>query len=226
MKEFTHFIPDLKRKLIIWGGTGNFKVLCELLTDDYQIIGYFDNNPDIARSYRGIPWLGNSKSFEGWKHDPANANCAFIVSIGPGHGAVRKAIHKSLVSSGLIPITAIHRTAFVAPTVEIGSGSQVYANATISVDTKIGNQCIINTRASIDHECYIEDGATVGPGAVLAGLVQVGPCSDIYTGAVILPRIRIGQNAVVGAGAVVIRDVPPNSVVVGNPAKIIRTTKP
>ena len=209
-------------ELIIWGGTGNFKVLCELLKDDYTIIGFFDNNPALPANYRDVPNLGTREAFDLWVRqlEPAEKP-EFIVSIGPGHGTVRLEIHDMLESAGLKPITAVHRTAFVAENARLGAGTQVYANATVCVDTQIGKGCIVNTRASIDHECVLEDGATVGPGAVLAGLVQVGKCADIYTGAVVLPRVRIGAGAIVGAGAVVLKDVPDGAVVVGNPARLL-----
>ena len=216
----------MKEQLIIWGGTGNFRVLCELLKDDYEIIGYFDNNPAIQQSYRGIPCLGNQERFESWASAWQGESPRFIVSIGPGHGAVRLGIHELLKKQGLRPITAIHRTAFVAHNATVGEGSQVYAMATICVDAQIGKGCIVNTRASVDHECVLEDGATVGPGATLAGLVEVGKNADIYTGAVVLPRVKIGEGAIVGAGAVVLKDVPPYSTVVGNPARILKTRNP
>jgi acetyltransferase-like isoleucine patch superfamily enzyme len=59
----------------------------------------------------------------------------------------------------------------------------------------------------------------IGPGANLAGCVEVEDYSTIYTGAVILPRIRIGKGAIVAAGAVVIESVPAYTVVAGNPAR-------
>ena len=212
-------LPDL----VIWGGTGNFKVLCELLQDRFNIAGYFDNNPHIARAYRGIPCLGNREMFLDWvRQFDGREKPAFIVSIGPGYGQVRQDIHTELESLGLHPIKAIHRTAFVAENARLGEGTQVYANAAVCVDAEIGRACIINTAASVDHECVLEDGASVGPGARLAGLVQVGKNADIYTGAVILPRIRIGAGAIVGAGAVVLKDVPDFAVVAGNPARIIK----
>lgn len=212
-------LPDL----VVWGGTGNFKVLCELLKDRFHIAGYFDNNPHIAREYRGIPCLGNREALLEWVRRFEGAEKpSFIVSIGPGYGQARLDIHAELESHGLHPITAIHRTAFVAENARLGHGTQVYANATVCVDAEIGRACIINTAASVDHECVLEDGASVGPGASLAGLVQVGKNADIYTGAVILPRIRIGAGAIVGAGAVVLKDVPDHAVVVGNPARIIK----
>lgn len=212
--------------LIIWGGTGNFKVLCELLKEEYRIIGYFDNNTDIEKEYRGIPYLGNREAFLEWERRWGGAQKpSFMVSIGPGYGKVRQEIHEELKAHGLKPITAVHRTSFVADNAVIGEGSQVYANATVCVETRIGKACLINTHASVDHECIIGDGATIGPGAVLAGLVRVGKNADIYTGAVILPRVSIGDDAIVGAGAVVLKDVPPGAVVVGNPARIIKMKK-
>lgn len=210
-------------ELIVWGGTGNFKVLCELLQEQYRIVGYFDNNPAVDKAYRGIPLLGNRDALPGWlRQYDGREKPAFIVSIGPGHGTARLALHEELKNLGLKPVTARHRTAFIAPTVDMGEGTQVYAQAAVCVDARIGQCCLVNTRASVDHECILEDGATVGPGATLAGLVHVGRCADIYSGAVILPRVRIGAEAVVGAGAVVLRDVPDRAVVVGNPARVIK----
>lgn len=210
-------------ELIVWGATGNFKVLCELLKDEHDIIGYFDNNPEIEKQYRGIPHLGNWDDFLKWEGRLAGeGKPCFLVSIGPGYGKVRQEIHEALKQFGLKPITAIHRTAFVAENTQIGEGTQIYANATVCVEAQIGKACIINTGASVDHECVIGDGATIGPGAVLAGLVQIGKNADIYTGAIILPRLTIGEGAVVGAGAVVLKDVPAGVVVAGNPARIIK----
>lgn len=209
--------------LIIWGGTGNFKVLCELLQEQFRISGYFDNNPHIAPEYRGIPCLGNREAFLDWvRQFDATEKPSFIVSIGPGYGQVRLDVHEELRAAGLHPITAVHRTAFVAHNAGLGEGSQVYANASVCVDAQVGRACIINTAASVDHECVLEDGVSIGPGARLAGLVRVGKNADIYTGAVVLPRIRIGAGAIVGAGAVVLKDVPDFVVVAGNPARIIK----
>lgn len=216
-------MPKPLSDLIIWGGTGNFKVLCELLQEQFRIAGYFDNNPHIAKEYRGIPCLGNREAFLDWvRQFDAAEKPSFIVSIGPGYGQVRVDVHEELRAAGLLPITAVHRTAFVAPNASLGQGSQVYANASVCVDTQVGRACIINTAASVDHECVLEDGVSIGPGARLAGLVQVGKNADIYTGAVVLPRIRIGAGAIVGAGAVVLKDVPEFVVVAGNPARIIK----
>ena len=64
---------------------------------------------------------------------------------------------------------------------------------------------------------------STGPGVVLAGGVLVGPGAFIGAGATVLPERTIGAGATVGAGAVVTRDVAPGDVVVGNPARVLRT---
>ena len=92
-------------------------------------------------------------------------------------------------------------------------------NAIVHVDARVGRQVIVNTRAIVEHDCVLERGTEVGPGAVLCGRVTLRRYSWVGAGAVVLPRLTIGVNAVVGAGAVVSRDVPPGSVVVGNPAR-------
>ena len=82
---------------------------------------------------------------------------------------------------------------------------------------------IINTKASIDHDCIIEDFVHISPGAILCGNVQVGELSWIGAGSVIIQGIKIGKNVIIGAGTVVIHDVPDNVTIVGNPGKIIKT---
>ncbi|MBP7515309.1 MAG: NeuD/PglB/VioB family sugar acetyltransferase [Flavobacteriales bacterium] len=215
----------MSQELVIWGGTGNFKVLCELFGDAHSIIGYFDNDPTVNEVYKGVPCLGGQDDLGSWLANRTGERPRFIVSSGHTHGQARLSIHEDLKSRGLRPVTAVHRTAFVANGAEVGEGSMVFAQAAVSVEARIGRCCIINTRASVDHESVLEDGVSVGPGAIITGLVHVERCADIYAGAIILPRLRIGEGAVVGAGAVVRDHVAPYTMVAGNPARVIRNLR-
>ena len=80
---------------------------------------------------------------------------------------------------------------------------------------------IVNTNATVDHDCVLSDGVHVAPGAVLAGAVSVGCGSLIGIGARVLPGVEIGERATVGAGAVVITTVEPGTTVAGVPARVI-----
>jgi acetyltransferase-like isoleucine patch superfamily enzyme len=86
----------------------------------------------------------------------------------------------------------------------------------------IGDDCIVNTSASVDHDCVVGDHVHLCPGVHLAGAVNVGSGTMIGTGAVILPVIQIGKGCVVGAGAVVNRDLPDGVIAFGVPARVQR----
>jgi acetyltransferase-like isoleucine patch superfamily enzyme len=93
------------------------------------------------------------------------------------------------------------------------------AHSFLGAKAVIGDSCILNTRASVDHESILGNGVHIGPGAVLCGLVQVDDFSFIGAGATVLPRIKIGKNCIIGAGAIVTKDIMDNEIVIGNPAR-------
>lgn len=208
-------------KYILWGATGQAKVLRETL-GTMELLSVFDNNLKISSPFSDVP-LHSKREFQDWlETEKSEEPIGFLVAIGGSKGKDRLSIQQKLESLGLYSLTAIHPSAFVPQNATIGTGSQILASATICVETVLGRSCIVNTSASIDHESKIGDGVHIGPGAHLAGLVTVDNFATLYTGSVVGPRIHIGEGAVIGAGSVVIRDVPPNALVVGNPAKIIR----
>ena len=213
--------------VIFWGATGHAKVLWECLKGkDFNLVALFDNNPDVQSPFPDIPLHYGKNGFRQWQksRSTGTGQVSFLVAVGGALGVARLELQEYLEGNGLSPLVAVHQTAFVAGSAQIGAGSQVLAQASVCVDVKIGRGCIVNTHANVDHECHLADGVHVSPGATLAGCVEVGRCAMISTGAVVLPRVRIGANAIVGAGAVVIGDVEPNTIVVGNPARFLRKT--
>jgi acetyltransferase EpsM len=104
----------------------------------------------------------------------------------------------------------------------LGAGCLVAAQAVINPGAQIGDNVIVNTSASVDHDCVIEGHVHIAPGARLAGEVKIGCETLIGIGACFKPGLSIGRNCVVGAGAVVLRDLPDHSVVAGNPARPLR----
>jgi len=214
-------------KIIIWGATGQAIVLEELLSDtSIKIEAFFENDKSVGTPIKMVPIYYGEAGFDQWLATIKDSSAYYyLVAIGGNNGDVRSKIGKRLGEAGLQPYTAIHRTAFVAKNAIIDEGTQILAGSNICAKVKIGKYCIINTAASIDHECVLGNNVHIGPGAKLAGMVEVEDNVFIGTNATILPRMRIGKDAVVGAGAVVIKNVEANSVVAGNPARIIRTVE-
>lgn len=212
------------RQLIFWGGTGQAKVLAEILvTAAPPLTAIFDNDPKAVSPIAGVPLYHGDAGFRHWLASVADPHTVgFLVAIGGDRGQIRLELQDGLARHGLQPWTAVHHTAFVAPSACIGNGSQILAQASVCVEARLGRGCIVNTAASVDHEYQLGDGVHVMPGARLAGCVTVERYASIGTGAVVLPRLTIGEGAVIGAGAVVTRDVPAYTVVIGNPARIMR----
>jgi sugar O-acyltransferase (sialic acid O-acetyltransferase NeuD family) len=211
--------------IILWGATGQALVLEELFTSQGDhIVAVFDNDPQTRPPFPNVPIYYGRTGFSDWLQEQHAAGIRGIAAIGGGRGHDRVEIHALFTSTGIAITNAIHPTAFVAQDVQLGEGVQIMAKAAVCARAQIGDACIINTAASVDHECVLGSGVHIGPGATLAGCVRVDDYSFIGAGATVLPRIHIGKYSIVGAGAVVTKDVPDNVVVVGNPARILRRT--
>ncbi|CAD5962039.1 Putative acetyltransferase EpsM [Planktothrix tepida] len=227
MHTLSHMnINETIKNVVFWGAAGHAKVLRACLQRyNINLIALFDNNNELSSPFDDVSLYYGKEGFRRWLHstDLQRDKIGFLVAIGgeKSKGKDRVEIQEYLESFGLIPIIAKHPTAFIDAHVDIGAGSQIMAHATICVETRIGRACLINTGAIVDHECVLSDGVCISPGARLAGCVTVGRYSMIGVGAVILPRINIGEGATVGGGAVVTRDVLPHTVVIGNPARVL-----
>lgn len=105
----------------------------------------------------------------------------------------------------------------------MGVGNYLQEGVIIQAEVSLGDNSSISYGSLIGHEGRIGNSVFMAPGVAIAGCVEVGDGAFIGTNATILPRLRIGRWAIVGAGAVVTKDVPDYAVVVGNPARIIKT---
>ncbi len=216
------------KKIIFWGATGQARMLRECLSyDGYELCALIEGSRAVTSPFAAVPIYRGKEGFEQWFSETPDAkDHGFLVAIGSDKGRDRIAIHEYLESCGLSPISARHPTAYVAESARFGAGAQILPGAIVCVDVIAGRGCIINTGASVDHECRLGDGVHLCPGVRLAGCVEIENFATVYTGAIVIPRIKIGEGAVVGAGAVVIRDVAAYTVVAGNPARQLKRIVP
>ncbi|WP_421932532.1 acetyltransferase [Phenylobacterium sp.] len=143
-----------------------------------------------------------------------------FVAIGDGR---RKALSEAVLARGGTVATVIHPAATVSASATIGAGTVVSAGVVVQMDAQVGRYCSLNTACTVDHDNVLADGVNIAPGAHLAGGVQVGEGAFIGIGATIKGWLRIGARATVGAGAVVLKEVPDGVTVVGNPARPMAT---
>ena len=143
-----------------------------------------------------------------------------IALITPGH---RETIVDELASFRFMNRPAfLDPTAVVAPSAVIQEGVYVNAGSVIGGEARLERFCTINRAATVGHHSVVEAFAAVGPGVTIPASVTIERGAFVGTGAVLLPNTTVGANAIVGAGAVVVQDVEPHTVVVGNPARVVR----
>ena len=215
-------LNKLPPRVILWGGTGQAKVVRPIV--EYygsKVVAVFDDTPNLPSPFPDVELYRGREGFRKWIDTEQRDEIGFSITIGNPHGRVRLELHDLLIAEGLLPISIAHPTAWIADSAVIGAGAQIMAGAIIGVEASLGRQCIVNTKASVDHDDVLEDGVEIAPGATLCGLVHAGVNAWVCAGATVLPRIRIGTDARVGAGAVVTRDVPDGVIVVGVPARLL-----
>lgn len=193
----------------IYGAGGHAKVVAEIIRSCGDRVGevYYDIPP--MQYIDGV----------------LPANVSDVTPRGPmviaiGLNEARKRI------SGLYDLEyrrVIHPSAIISPSVLIDEGSVVMAGAIVNVDTRLGRHCIINTSASVDHDCVISDFVHIAPHVAVCGNTRIGEGSFIGAGSVIIDGITIGRNCMIGAGSVVVSDIPDNTVAYGNPCRPVKT---
>lgn len=118
-------------------------------------------------------------------------------------------------------VNIIHPSANIAPSCVLGTGVIVGAFTTVSINTNIHDDVLIQDHCNIGHDGVVEQGSHLYVGVKLCGRNKVGAQSSLFTGAVIYPDVKIGEGCTVGAGSVVSRKVKDGETVLGNPAKKI-----
>ncbi|WP_264531352.1 acetyltransferase [Flavobacterium sp. N502540] len=206
----------LDKSIILVGYSGHAYVVAETVLDnDYKIVGYSDKEEASFNPF-DLVYLGfeNEIDFIGWSKE-----IPFVLAI--GDNVLRHRIAKLIEERGKVLQTIIHKTAHISKNATISDGTFINKNVSVNSLAKVGKNVILNTGCIIEHECVLQDAVHIGPGAVLAGNVNIGERSFVGANAVVKQGITIGHDVVIGAGSVIITNIPDGKKVVGNPGRII-----
>lgn len=205
------------KNLIIIGAGGYAKSVLDSVDHmNFRMVGYIDDVKPKGTNHQGYPVLGNT--IECIEHPEE-----YVYFVAIGNNSKRKAWFDKLKSRHLSLINVIDKSALVSHASTIGEGSFIGKLAILNHGSSVGDNCVINTRALVEHGCVIADHVNVSTNATLNGDVVCEEGSFVGSGTVVNGQLTIGKWSLVGSGAVVIKDVEPNTTVVGVPAKKIES---
>lgn len=196
-------------RLIIIGAGGHGKVIADAaLKNGYTNICYIDDH--ATGDVMGFPIIGTTADIECLN----DGSMDFIIGI--GNNAVRKELAEKYQVNW---VSIVHPSAQIAFNAEIGKGTVVMANAVVNVCATVGEHCIINTGAIIEHDNVIENYAHISPNVALGGTVRIGSLTHVGIGATVKNNTEICSDCTIGAGAVVVKNIKEPGTYVGVPIR-------
>ena len=168
------------------------------LEDDYKVLGGCDYFNDLNEDIWCVCAVGSSR--------------------------VRKQIIEKVEKYENVHFaTLIDPSVLCSKRLEIGEGSIICAGTILTVDITIGKHVIINLECTVGHDVEMDDYVSLYPSVNVSGNVQIGQCSELGTGMQIIQGIKVKENTIVGAGAVVVKDITESGTYIGSPAKMIKS---
>ncbi|MEM1210849.1 MAG: NeuD/PglB/VioB family sugar acetyltransferase [Planctomycetota bacterium] len=195
--------------LVVYGAGGHGRVVAEAAeAAGVSVVGFIDDRPPVAMLERGLIV----------EADQADVVASPMV-VGVGDNATRRRLSEAASDREAGFDRVVHPQACVSPSAELETNVFVGPLAMVHTDARVDRGVIINRGAVVEHDVVLRGYVHVAPGAVLGGGVAAEEGALVGLGARVLPGVRIGAWAVVGAGAVVTRDVGEGEIVRGVPAR-------
>lgn len=211
------------KKLIIYGAGGGGKGVLRIVEginrvkEIYDVLCFVDDNEKLGNtSFLERKIFSRLTDIEYSSQNPLS------ISISIANPVVREKLYEVVTKMGFETPSLIHPSVDVDFHVKLGRACVIYPGSIVAPDVVIGDNVMINMGVVIGHDVSIGSNSVLSPGVNLGGYVDIGKKSFMGMACCIRQGIRIGTNSVVGMGSIVLRDVPDNVVVAGNPAKIIR----
>lgn len=198
------------------GGHGRVALDCfRVGSGDDVDLAFFDDRWVEVREVDGVEVVGPLEAL----YEAAKWDWVFVAV---GDNATRQRIAEDLVRRGRRLVTIVHPHTAISPRATIGEGTIAVAGSVVNAGARVGRCVILNTLSSVGHDCVVEDFAQIASGVNVGGGAVIECGAFLGIGAKVVPLARIGAWSVVGAGSVVLGDLPARSFCHGTPARVVR----
>ncbi len=228
MDDFPKSLDNAPRPLVIVGAGGHglevLWVAARMSLDPvfgcWNVLGFVDDRQSLrGQTVEGLPILGSVEEFlESHRGRPLFFHCAV------GSNFQRQRLGEMFERNGFQPATIMDPLTVVSPRAKIAPGCYVAPRCYIGPFAEMGRYVLVNVGSSIGHHAVMGEFSQACPGVRVNGHSVVEKLAFLGSNSVVHPGKRVGENSTVAAGSFVVRDVPPNTLVVGVPAVVVHHT--
>ena len=211
------------KDLIIFGASGFGREVAwaverlNKVTPTWNLLGFMDDADDIQGSeINGYKVLGKTADVSNYP------DAYYVVAVGASRTREKIVSNMNTVNPSIKFGTVIDPSVEMSDLVTIGEGTIICAHTIITVNIKIGAHVIINLDCTVGHDAVLQDFVTLYPSVNVSGITNIGHAVELGTGMQIIQGKTVGDYSIVGAGAVVVKDIPAKCTAVGSPAKPIK----
>lgn len=211
-------------QVVIVGAGGHAREVLDILFDirrtggDAEPIGFVDDNPELhGRVLAGVPVLGSIE----WLKDANPESISVVCAVGTPR--VQRILVQRVNELGFRFAQVISPRSYISSNAQIGQGVSIFPNAVVNSGAIIGDHVTLNVAATVSHDTVVKPYSNINPGVHLAGNVLIGEGCYIGMGANIIQGTSVDVWSVIGAGSVVVRNIPGHVTAVGVPARVVKT---
>lgn len=211
------------KDLIIFGASGFGREVAwavermNKVASTWNILGFMDDDDSIqGTEVNGYKVLGKSTEVRQYP------DAFFVVAVGASRTREKIVSNMKVINPDIKFGTVIDPSVEMSDLVTIGDGTIICAHTIITVNIEIGSHVIINLDCTIGHDAILHDFVTLYPSVNVSGITNIGHAVELGTGMQIIQGKSVGDYSIVGAGSVVVKDIPAKCTAVGSPAKPIK----
>ena len=214
---------NLQKKVVIIGAGGFGREVLDIFDalnqkkNQVEVLGFI-----VQEQYGKVGTVVNGKPILG-DFDWLEANYSqveVLCSVGAPHHRIR--LIRRAKEIGCKFINLIHPNAIMTRWITLGEGVVITAGCILTNNILIGNHVHINLGCTVGHDVVIKDYVTLSPGVHISGNIEIGEGCYVGTGTNTIEKLNIGEWSIIGAGSTIVREVSPNTTVVGVPGKVIK----